>query len=99
MSAQSIQAIIGLALTDTKFREGLLNGSRRRMLQAFPLSGEEIEAIMAIRSESLEQFAGELHKFLLRSEAVHELDPLPFMHVKLVQNLNRTPIPPGTPAE
>ncbi len=99
MSAQSIQAIIGMALTDTTFREALLNGSRRRVIQSFPLSGEEVEAIMAIRSDSLEQFAGELHKFLLRSDAVHELAPLPCMHVRLVQNLKHTPIPQGTLAK
>jgi hypothetical protein len=49
-------------LTDTSFRKALLNGSRRRILQSFPLSGEEIEEIMSIRGDSLEQFAGELHQ-------------------------------------
>ncbi len=99
MSAQSIQAIIGAALTDATFRAALLNGSRRRVLQSFQLNRDEFEAIMAIRSDSLEGFAHELHEFLVRSEAIHEIDPLPLMHVRLVQNLARPSIVQGTPAE
>jgi hypothetical protein len=61
VQSASLQVLIGTALTDTGFRKALLNGSRRRILQSFPLSGEEIEEIMSIRADSLEQFAGELH--------------------------------------
>ncbi len=99
MSAQTIQAIIGAALTDSTFRTALLNGSRRRVLQSFQLNRDEFEAIMAIRSDSLEGFAHELHEFLVKSEAIHEVDPLPSLHVRLVQNLARPPISQRAPAD
>jgi hypothetical protein len=54
--------LIGTALTDTTFRKALLNGSRRRILQSFSLPGDQVEAIMEIKAESLEQFASELHQ-------------------------------------
>lgn len=77
MPVRSFQAVVGTALTDSTFRKDLLNGSRRRVLQAFDLSGEEVEAIMAIRAESLDEFAGALHSLLLQSKGQRELVPLP----------------------
>jgi hypothetical protein len=77
MHAQSIQEIIGTALTDATFCKALLNGSRQRILQSFQLDGDEFEALMAIRADSLEQFAGQAHEFLLKTEALHEFKPLP----------------------
>jgi hypothetical protein len=77
VQAPALQTLIGTALTDTTFRKALLNGSRRRILQSFPLSGDEIEEIMSIRADSLEQFAGELHqRMLLRPD---EPEPLPHL--------------------
>jgi hypothetical protein len=73
--APVLQTIIGTALTDSGFRHGLLNGSRRRILQSFPLSTNEIELIMAIRADSLEQFASQLHTSLLAD--FDEPEPLP----------------------
>lgn len=77
MSAYSLQTLIGTALTDASFRKALLNGSRRRLLQTFPFTSDEIEAIMAIRAESLEQFASELHQRFLAGVGEPELEPLP----------------------
>jgi hypothetical protein len=77
MPARTFQAVVGTALTDTTFRKDLLNGSRRRVLQSFDLTGEEVEAIMAIRAESLDEFAGALHTLLLQSQGQRELTPLP----------------------
>lgn len=77
MPSQTLQAIIGTALTDKDFRKALLGSSRRRVLQAFPLSGDEIEALMAIRADSLEQFAGELDRWIVSSERNREPAPLP----------------------
>ncbi len=77
-AAPSLQVLIGTALTDTGFRKALLNGSRRRILQTFPLTGDEIESIMAIRADSLEQFAGELHqRFFKDGEDPDALPQLP----------------------
>jgi hypothetical protein len=69
--------LIGTALTDNTFRKALLNGSRRRILQSFPLSGEEIEEIMSIKADSLEQFASELHHRKLVPQ--DEPEPLPHL--------------------
>lgn len=78
MQAPSLQVLIGTALTDTSFCKALLNGSRRRILQSFPLSGEEIEEIMSIRADSLEQFAGELHhRFFTDTDEPELLPQLP----------------------
>lgn len=75
MSAIAIQSLIGTALTDSNFRLALLNGSRRRVLQNFALTKYEVETIMAIRADSLEQLAGEIHRRLLAD--ADELAPLP----------------------
>lgn len=75
MAAPVFQALIGTALTDSSFCHSLLNGSRRRILQSFPLSHQEIEIIMAIRADSLEQFASEVHQRFIAD--VDELEPLP----------------------
>jgi hypothetical protein len=77
MPVRSFQAVVGTALTDTTFRKDLLNGSRRRVLQTFDLTGDEVEAIMAIRAESLDEFAGALHSLLLQTQGRRELSPLP----------------------
>lgn len=75
MRTQSLQMLIGTALIDPGFRRALLNGSRRHVLQSYPFTGEEIERMMAIQADSLEQFAGELHRqFVAASE---EPAPLP----------------------
>lgn len=74
MSAVSLQALIGTALTDSTFRGALLNGSRRKILDTFPLSHDEIERIMTIKADSLEQFAFALHEQFLASP--DELEPL-----------------------
>lgn len=77
MYAQPFQVLIGTALTDPSFRKALLNGSRRTILQSFQFSTEEIETLMAIRAESLEQFAGEVHRNLIAPAGELELEPLP----------------------
>jgi len=68
VSTSTLQILIGTALTDTTFRHGLLNGSRRRLLQSFPFTNDEIETIMGIQADSLEQFAGELHQRFLAKQ-------------------------------
>lgn len=76
MFTPSLQVLIGTALTDASFRHALLNGSRLKILKTFPLSRDEIDTIMAIRADSLEQFAGALHNYFLASAEL-ELEPLP----------------------
>lgn len=75
MAAPALQVLIGTAVTDTGFRKALLNGSRRRILQGFPLSGDEIETIMSIKADSLEQFAQEVHQRLVKDGEM-DLEPV-----------------------
>ncbi len=70
MAAPTLQLLIGTAVTDVGFRKALLNGSRRRILEGYALSGEEIETIMSIQADTLEQFAQELHQRFLHDEEV-----------------------------
>ncbi|MBI4672485.1 MAG: hypothetical protein HY741_12575 [Chloroflexi bacterium] len=78
MSSPHLQLLIGTALTDPAYCKALLNGSRRTLLQALPLTSAEIETIMAIRAETLEQFASELHTNLVAPVQEPEIEPLPY---------------------
>jgi hypothetical protein len=72
MLHESLQAVIGTAVIDTEFRKALLNGSRQRVIQRFNLSREEFDAVMGVRANSLEQFAGQLDQWILRAQGKME---------------------------
>jgi hypothetical protein len=55
-----IDELVWRALTDVSFREGLMNGQRRELVDAMGLTGEEREAVLAVEAKSLEGFAGAL---------------------------------------
>lgn len=76
MPYESLQAVIGAAVIDPNLRNALLNGSRPTVVQSFNLTSEEAEAIMAIRAETLEQFAGELDQWISNKLNVVELPAL-----------------------
>jgi hypothetical protein len=73
MQHEVLQAVIGTAVIDPRFRKALLNGSRRRILAPFELSREEFDAVMAVRADSLEQFASQLDDWLCKTQNV--IDP------------------------
>ncbi len=60
MAYAELEEVVGHAIIDRDFRADLLNGSRAHVLSRFNLSPEEKEALMSIRAESLESFAGQL---------------------------------------
>jgi hypothetical protein len=64
MSNIALQVLVGTALTDHKFCEGLLNGSRRILLADFDLTHEEQQAILAIDATSIQEFAAHLCEWL-----------------------------------
>jgi hypothetical protein len=64
MSHMALQIMVGTALTDTKFCEGLLNGSRRSLMSDFDLTEEERRAVLDIRAKSIQEFAAQLHDWL-----------------------------------
>ena len=73
MAFESLQAVIATAVINSEFRQALLNGSRRRVVSDFGLSSEEINAIMSIRAATLEQFAGQLDRWIMRK--LNRIDP------------------------
>lgn len=60
MAYAELEEVVGNAIIDRGFCADLLNGSRARVLSRFNLSPEEKQALMSIRAESLESFAGQL---------------------------------------
>ena len=59
-----LEEVVGNAIIDREFRAGLLNGKRARLIHRFNLSPEETQVIMNIRADSLESFAGQLHRWI-----------------------------------
>ncbi|HDQ71637.1 MAG TPA: hypothetical protein ENN19_06005 [Chloroflexi bacterium] len=60
MSKHRIDELVWLALTDLDFRTRLLNGQRYEALDAFSFTEAEKQAIMAVKADTLEAFAGAL---------------------------------------
>ncbi len=56
----ALEEVVGQAIIDREFRARLLNGKRAGLLNRFDLTPEERQALMTIRAESLEGFAGQL---------------------------------------
>jgi hypothetical protein len=64
MSNMALQILVGTALTDGRFCEGLLNGSRHILLTDFDLTDEERQAILGISAASIQEFAARLSEWL-----------------------------------
>ncbi len=73
MAHEELQAVVGTAVIDSGFRKALLNGSRLRVISNFNLSHEELDVVMRIRADTLEQFAGQLDRWISQSSG--RLDP------------------------
>lgn len=67
MSQQALQKLVGTAIVDRRFREGFLNGARRRLLTSFRLAHEEQETVLSIQADTVEGFAAELERRLLNA--------------------------------
>ena len=60
MLSRRIDELIWMALTDPAFRERLLNGQRREIVDAFGLTEAERQAVLAVNADTLDDFAGAL---------------------------------------
>jgi hypothetical protein len=60
MPTRKIDELIWMALTDSAFREGLLNGHRRELLGTLSLTETERQVVLAVKANTLETFAGAL---------------------------------------
>jgi hypothetical protein len=55
-----IDELVWMALTDPGFRGRLLNGHRREVVSALNLTEMERRAVLAVKADTLEAFAGAL---------------------------------------
>lgn len=72
MPPENIQAIIGTAVTNSKFRDGLLTGSRLRLISNFNLTPEEVNFLMGIKATTIEEFAKQTDKWLTEQQKIAE---------------------------
>ncbi len=60
MPTRRIDELVWTALTDSAFRESLLKDRRREILTALNLTELERQAVLTVKAETLEAFAGAL---------------------------------------
>jgi len=60
MPTRRIDELVWRALTDPDFRVRLLNGHRREALDSLNLTELEQQAVLAVKADTLETFAGAL---------------------------------------
>ena len=60
MPTRKIDELVWMALTDSAFRERLLNGRRREVLTTLNLTEAEQQVVLAVKANTLETFAGAL---------------------------------------
>ena len=77
MSTMALQTLIGTTLIDHKFCEELLDGKRATLLTEFNLTNEEREAILAVKANSTQEFAIELHEWLAGGDGPVHFTSLP----------------------
>jgi hypothetical protein len=71
MSREAVEAIIGKAVVDSRFREALF-ADPEEALAGYELTEEEVVALKAIGAEEIESFAGALDERI--SKVVHPYD-------------------------
>lgn len=59
-----INAIATRALVDEEFKAGILNGTRSKKLQEYPLPETFHRAVLAIKADDLNQFIFKLHEII-----------------------------------
>jgi len=68
MSINALITLVGEAVCNHRFREGLLNGHREEFVGLFDLTPEERAFILDIRADGLEDFADTLDQWLYERE-------------------------------
>ena len=62
MSIQAMRTVVGKAVINDAFRASLLNGRRAELLREFDLEPQELSALLAIRANSLKDFAAQVEQ-------------------------------------
>ncbi len=60
MPMRGVDELIWTALTDSTFRERLLNGHRHEVVASLSLTEAERQAVLAVKADTLDDFAGAL---------------------------------------
>jgi len=60
MPTRRIDELVWMALTDSAFRQRLLNGQRREVVAVLGLTETERQAVLAVKADTLDDFAGAL---------------------------------------
>ena len=68
MSKLQLNAIITRALLDKDFKAGILNGKRKTLLSAFPLSSDVMRKVLVIRANDMDEFVGGVMVIMNESE-------------------------------
>jgi hypothetical protein len=64
MSLHGLQTLIWQAVVDEDFRSGVLNGRRADLIQGLDLDDDEAKHVLAIRTESLPDFANTVFEIM-----------------------------------
>ena len=81
MSQLTLKRLVGLALLDQEFCDGLMNGKRCAILAGFDLTEEEREVLMYLESSSIRDLAGSLCAWLNEPQTLPLLE-MPFSSVE-----------------
>ena len=69
MSKEAVQAVIGKAVTDSKFRDALF-ANPEEVLGGYELTEAEVAALKSIDAETMESFAGSLDERISKALAI-----------------------------
>jgi hypothetical protein len=64
MSELTLKRLVGLALLDREFCEGLMNGQRPTLLAGLDLTEEEREVVTSLECGSMREFVGSLCEWI-----------------------------------
>ena len=69
MSQVTLKRLIGTALVDREFCDGLMNGQRCTLLAGFDLTPEEYDVVASLETESVHELVSSVHDWLKDQEA------------------------------
>ncbi len=64
MSNLNLEVLVGRAVISKQFKAGLLNGHRAELIQEYSLEPDEVAALMAIRADTIKEFAMAIEQFM-----------------------------------
>ncbi|MBI3360185.1 MAG: hypothetical protein HY023_03650 [Chloroflexi bacterium] len=65
MSTRGLHTLVGRAVISDDFCTGMLNGRRAQLIREMDLEPDETDQVMAIRADSLPEFAAAVQEIIL----------------------------------